>query len=1107
MNSFTLIVRSLRHYWRTHLGVLLGTALGAVVLTGSLLVGDSVKATLVRQAKLRVGQVDSVMLGGDHFFRDALAGELGPRTAPVLLLRGSVSRVEGAARINQAQILGVDERFWQLGPEASVGSAAQPPQNQNTPQNAPQNIPQNPPAWINARMAAQLGVTQGDTLIVRVEKPGLFSKDAPFSGEENQVLALRVRVMSTVSEDSFGNFGLQANQVPQYSIFVPLSLLQEKLGIKGQANLLLAGNQSAAELESAVRAHWQLADAGLELRVLDKAGAHELRTSRVFLETQIIEAVPRGVDALTYLVNEIRAGDKAVPYSMVTGLDAPGSGFLPAALANDEIVLNQWLADDLGVSSGGRVQLKFFVSGERRQLVERTREFKVLAVLPMAEPQLDGSWMPNFPGLSDKENCRDWEPGFDIDVAKFRPKDEAYWNTYRGTPKAFVNIAAAQQMWANRWGALTAIRYPGTISESAVASQTLQKLTPQGAGLSFLPLREQALAATKAPVDFGELFVSFSFFLIAAAAVLTGLLHVFSIEQRQAQAGLLMALGWRAGQVQLLFAGEGIVVAMAGSVLGTIGALLYTQGILTALGSLWRDAVGGAHFVFAPSVGTLLVGAVSAVLIAVLAMWLASRRQFRHSARELLSGPLAIQSEVGVSGSAGGVPKSLALKRPVIAAGVCLASALALVIWAAGAESFFGAGSLLLLACIFSAQAWLRIVARSASAGLETIAELGTRNAARRRGRSLSTLAVLASGVFIVVAVDAFRQRPQAATLERATGTGGFTLLGESALPIYDDLNTQQGREAYALDAKLMEEVRVVPLRVRDGDDASCLNLNRALQPRLLGVKPEELASRKAFRAEWLPKQAAGWSGLDEKRADGSLVGVVDQATLQWALQKKLGDTIDYIDERGAPFKVRIQGVLKGSVLQGNIVIAEDSFVTKFPSQGGYRFFLIDSPLAKSEPLGAHLSRALQDRGFEATPAARRVAEFQAVENSYLSIFQGLGGLGLLLGSAGLAIVVARNVLERRAEFALLEALGFGPAQLRALVFAEHRWLIVAGLLTGTGSALVAVWPGLSRRAEGFPLLEMGLLIGALFLGCLFWAWLATRLVLRGSQLAALRSE
>src|SRR5580692_5210434 len=115
MTSATIIGQSLRHYWRTHLGVVLGAALGALVLTGALLVGDSVNATLHRQALLRVGKVQSVLVGGDRFFRSALGDEVG--ASPVLMALGSVARADAKARVNQAQVLGVTDGFWKLGPE------------------------------------------------------------------------------------------------------------------------------------------------------------------------------------------------------------------------------------------------------------------------------------------------------------------------------------------------------------------------------------------------------------------------------------------------------------------------------------------------------------------------------------------------------------------------------------------------------------------------------------------------------------------------------------------------------------------------------------------------------------------------------------------------------------------------------------------------------------------------------------------------------------------------------------------------------------------------------------------------------------------------------
>ena len=54
----------------------------------------------------------------------------------------------------------------------------------------------------------------------------------------------------------------------------------------------------------------------------------------------------------------------------------------------------------------------------------------------------------------------------------------------------------------------------------------------------------------------------------------------------------------------------------------------------------------------------------------------------------------------------------------------------------------------------------------------------------------------------------------------------------------------------------------------------------------------------------------------------------------------------------------------------------------------------------------ATLSRAMQDFGLELTSTVQRLNAFNAVQNTYLGTFQVLGGLGLLLGSAGLGAAI-----------------------------------------------------------------------------------------------------
>jgi ABC-type antimicrobial peptide transport system permease subunit len=130
-----------------------------------------------------------------------------------------------------------------------------------------------------------------------------------------------------------------------------------------------------------------------------------------------------------------------------------------------------------------------------------------------------------------------------------------------------------------------------------------------------------------------------------------------------------------------------------------------------------------------------------------------------------------------------------------------------------------------------------------------------------------------------------------------------------------------------------------------------------------------------------------------------------------------------------------------------------------------------------------------------------------AVENTYLGIFQALGGLGLLLGSLGLGIVVLRNVLERRNELALMQAVGFRSSQLQRLVLSEHWLLVVLGLVLGLGAAFSAISPALPVADGAAPSGPLSLTLLALALAGIFWCWLATRAALRGPLLDALRKE
>jgi ABC-type antimicrobial peptide transport system permease subunit len=1090
--------------------VLLGAATGTAILVGALAVGDSVRYSLRFLALARLGGIYLALSGQSRFFgaglAEALAAELRVPVAPIIMLRGTATIDErGAGRV---QVVGVTDRFWQL-----AGSRPLLPGGREA-------------VAINERLARRIGARLGDELLLRVESPSLLSRDAPLSTLEHSTVTLRLTVAAIAPDAHAGRFSLEANQVPPLTAFVPLALLQQQIARPARVNTLLVGKgaeaapTTTAAAAAALRRHWRVSDAGLELREVRQQGQSELRTDRVFLEPPVARAAERASagarGVLTYFVNELRVGARATPYSVVSALDA---GVVPARMRDDEIIVNRWLADDLQARPGDVLRLAYFILGRTRRLEERSSAFRIRAVVPLDGAALDPDLMPTIPGLTDRKHCRDWEPGIPIHLEKIRPKDEQYWNAYRGTPKAFITLRAGQRIWANRFGNLTAVRYPAASgSLSAIESAIRERLDPASLGLNFVPVRDQALAAGSQAMDFGTLFLGFSLFLIAAALLLTALLFTFSVEQRREEIGVLLALGFSPGRVQWLLLSEGCMLALMATAAGAAAGVLYTRALVRGLATVWRGAVADTALQFHAEPATLAVGAGAGFVAAALTIALVTWRQARAPARELLAGEAIAETGGGRKRRATGRESPFGflsrLLSPISCTLLTAIGALALLFAALRGDAadkaglFFGAGALLLIACMAACSALFTHWRGAAARARLSLPSLGVRNSVRRQGRSLATVALLACGSFLVVAVGANRQEPPSGVSRRSTGTGGFALYGETALPVYDDLNSAEGRENFGLDAELLREVQFVPLRLRPGDEASCLNLNRPQVPRLLGVDPDALRRRNAFAfAQRLSRSGDPWSLIERAQPDGAVPAVGDTNTVVWSLGKSLGDTLTYVDDQGRAFPVRIVGILTNSILQGSLLISEGNFVERFPSQEGYQVFLIDAPGSRPEAASRALASALEDVGPELTPAPERLAAFNTVENSYLSIFAALGGLGLLLGSLGLGVVVLRNVLERRGELALLRAVGFRRRALQSLLFSEAALLLFLGLAAGVVSALVAVLPALRSPGAEVPIASLGVTLAAVFLSGFLWTWGAAALALRGPLLPALRNE
>jgi hypothetical protein len=375
--------------------------------------------------------------------------------------------------------------------------------------------------------------------------------------------------------------------------------------------------------------------------------------------------------------------------------------------------------------------------------------------------------------------------------------------------------------------------------------------------------------------------------------------------------------------------------------------------------------------------------------------------------------------------------------------------------------------------------------------------------------------ALIASAAFIIVSVDAFRREGRDLSLDRTSGTGGYVLFAESELPLIHNPNEAAGREEMSLQAPELASVRFTRFRVRPGEDASCLNLYRPTNPTIVAPEAGFIESNRfsfaASMAESDDERANPWLLLRRTFPDGAIPVVGDATSMQYVLHVSVGDTFAIDTGADRPLQVRFVGALRDSVLQGELVMAEDAFAQQFPLQQGYRLFLVDSPTVRSaadaEALGAVIEREMQPFGVDATVTSERLAAFHQVENTYLSTFQALGGLGLLLGTLGLATVMVRNVLERRRELGLLRAVGYDTRRTTTLILAEAAFLLFVGVTVGAGCAAIAIAPAWLGRGGAAPGAGLGLLLAAVIAAGVVSSALATRAALGERLLTALRSE
>ena len=794
---------------------------------------------------------------------------------------------------------------------------------------------------------------------------------------------------------------------------------------------------------------------------------------------------------------------KCSRHSFVTAADLPDF-----PLTDHEIVINSWLAADLKVKPGDSLGLKYYRMGALRRLTVDSARFCIKYIVPITNPIFDRTLMPDFPGMSEAGNCRDWETGAPVNLDRIRDKDEKYWNDFRGTPKAFISMAAGLRIWNNAFGNTTAVRF--TADSSATGSLKLKlmsQLKPSENGLRLINVYNEGKAAAANSTDFGGLFLSLSFFIITAALLLTALLYALHVQKRKSETAIMAAMGFRKKDIIRILFLETLVVIILGSILGTIAGVFYNKLILAGLNTLWNDAIRTNMLQMHIEAKTLFIGFATGVIIAILSVLYGLLHNFRR--------PL---SEMVKSASPGNQVFRPAAGKTSLALSILFAlAALAAIIYSLQpgqadlSEMFLTAGGLFMLSGImFLYYLMLHSGKRTKKSALHFFT-ITLRNVSLKKRQTIIAVALLAIGTFSVIITGANRKTFYGSEINPQSGTGGFLFWAESTIPVLHDLNSVEGKKKYGLaDEADLKQVLFMQMLSLRGNDASCLNLNQVKQPTMLAIHPVYFDTRQAFSFSRLHPdvdEKHPWLTLNKEFAAGVIPCFADQTVITYGMQKKIGDTLLYTDESGKPLKIIIMGGLNNSVFQGNILVSADLFSKYFPSAGSSELMLIDGDFRKQKAIAERLEYIFQDFGMVVTPASERLAQFNSVENTYLSVFMLLGGLGVLIGTIGLGIVVFKTIRDREPEIALYQAMGFTKRFVLRLVAAEYLLILVSGLIIGTVSALIGLIPTMLAQDTPIPWGFIAAILLVIFISGLLWIVLPVRTALKKNLVKSLRTE
>ena len=581
MNRRLLIKESRTYYQRYYRLVALAVVLMMMVLTGSLVLGDSVRGTLTDRVSERLGSAETIVATGTNFLSsDIMQSPLMANARGYLLVDGFLS---DGGQLIPVYVWGTDCDSVPYG-EAII--------NQPLADKLHIDLSASAEGWDGAlHLPSHTLVPSGSLFVTK-----------------SYATQMRLHVSAVKDVKSGGNLLLKNEQTLPLNVFVNREQLAEVMELEGKINIIMSDDILQ---EDALAEVWTPEMSGIHSR------GNILTTDRIFIQDDIVRKLNPEAKYFSYLVNDIINATDTVPYSFVTAV----TEWQGCPLTGREMLLSDYAAAHLHVAKGDSVRMSYFLSKDLKRLETREQRFLVKDVVPLEAFVADSLLQTEFPGLSNVERCTDWDSDLPIHMDRIHKEDEDFWYKYHQTPKALVAYDAVADDWGSGFGTATAL---------VLSDDGARDLTMSDAGVMVIHPREDGIYAAQHGTDFSSLFLALGFFIILSAVLLMQNVLEEMYVQRADEIGVYRHLGYTRQNIRGMLIREACGVIAVAATIGVLPGVLYSSVTLWLLGNVWSGATHTEGFALHFSIVTVLISWVIGIVICLISLLYVINKQIKQ---------------------------------------------------------------------------------------------------------------------------------------------------------------------------------------------------------------------------------------------------------------------------------------------------------------------------------------------------------------------------------------------------------------------------------------------------------------------------------------------